>query len=96
MSWGFQLAADKPCLLCDARRFDGPGMLHAVRIKDGKASFSNTYVQTSRLKQERRAGHPLFMTVIFPLGAARLHGIVWHYLQSSSWEVLKAGCDRSF
>ena len=34
-------------------RFDGDGMLHAVRIKAGKASYSNAYVQTSLLKQEK-------------------------------------------
>jgi carotenoid cleavage dioxygenase-like enzyme len=38
-------------------------MLHAVRIKDGKAAFSNAYVQTSKLKQEKKAGRPLFLTV---------------------------------
>ena len=44
-------------------RFDGDGMLHAVRIKDGKAAYSNAYVQTSRFKQERKAGRPLFFRV---------------------------------
>ncbi len=44
-------------------RFDGDGMLHAVRIKDGKASYSNAYVQTSKYKQEKKAGRPLFFTV---------------------------------
>ena len=42
-----------------SRRFDGDGMLHAVRIKAGKASYSNAYVQTSLLKQEKKAGKPL-------------------------------------
>lgn len=41
------------------RRFDGDGMLHAVRIKAGKASYSNAYVQTSLLKQEKKSGKPL-------------------------------------
>ena len=44
-------------------RFDGDGMLHAVRIKDGKAAYSNAYVQTSRFKQERKAGRPLIFRV---------------------------------
>ncbi len=34
-------------------------MLHAVRIKAGKASYSNAYVQTSLMKQEKKAGKPL-------------------------------------
>ena len=38
-------------------------MLHAVRIKDGKAAYSNAYVQTSKYKQEKKAGRPLFFTV---------------------------------
>ncbi|CAI5494865.1 unnamed protein product [Closterium sp. Naga37s-1] len=32
--------------------FDGDGMLHGVRIKDGKASYVNRWVRTSRLEQE--------------------------------------------
>ena len=46
-----------------AHRFDGDGMLHAVRIKGGQASYSNTYVNTAKLQAERRAGHPLVVTV---------------------------------
>ena len=38
-------------------------MLHAVRIAKGKASYSCAYVETSKLKQERRATRPLFPTV---------------------------------
>lgn len=34
-------------------------MLHAVRIKAGRASYSNAYVQTSLFKQEKKAGRPL-------------------------------------
>ncbi|CAI7768680.1 unnamed protein product [Closterium sp. NIES-54] len=32
--------------------FDGDGMLHGVRIKDGRASYVNRWVRTSRLEQE--------------------------------------------
>ena len=46
-------------------RFDGDGMLHAVRIKAGKASYSNAFVQTSLYKQERKAGKPLNLKVEF-------------------------------
>jgi carotenoid cleavage dioxygenase len=44
-------------------RFDGDGMLHAVRIKDGSASYCNHWVRTSRLAQEKEAGWPLFAKV---------------------------------
>ena len=38
-------------------------MLHAVRIKAGKAFYSNAYVQTSLFKQEKKAGRPLKLAV---------------------------------
>ena len=41
-------------------RFDGDGMVHAVRIKKGKAAYANSWVKTARLKQELRAGRALF------------------------------------
>jgi len=41
--------------------FDGDGMLHAVRIRKGNATYCNRYVETARLQQERRAGEPLFV-----------------------------------
>ncbi|GLC54223.1 hypothetical protein PLESTB_000836900 [Pleodorina starrii] len=41
--------------------FDGDGMLHLVRIRDGRASYCNRFVDTERLRQERAAGRPLFM-----------------------------------
>ncbi|CAL8463206.1 g2740 [Coccomyxa elongata] len=58
--------------------FDGDGMLHAVRIKDGKAAYSNAYVQTSRFKQEKKAGRPL----IFRLGVMEgIPGLLFYLLQ---------------
>ena len=41
------------------RRFDGHGMVHCVRIKDGSAAYCNRYVETSVLAQEQKAGRPL-------------------------------------
>ncbi len=35
-------------------------MTHAVRIKNGKASYGNRFIETERLKQEKKAGFPLF------------------------------------
>ncbi|XP_078435749.1 carotenoid 9,10(9',10')-cleavage dioxygenase-like [Wolffia australiana] len=43
--------------------FDGDGMIHAVRIKDGKASYVSRYVTTSRLKQEDFFGRAMFMKI---------------------------------
>ena len=39
---------------------NGDGMLHRVRLRDGRASLSTRYVQTEKLKLERAAGHALF------------------------------------
>ncbi len=44
-------------------RFDGDGMVHACRIKGGKASYSNRLVQTHRLKREVKQGFPLYLRV---------------------------------
>ena len=36
--------------------FDGDGMLHGVRIRDGKASYLNRYVRTEGFIEEMMAG----------------------------------------
>lgn len=35
------------------------GQIHAVRIKGGKATYSNRYVRTTKLIAEEEAGRPL-------------------------------------
>ncbi|MCC5988368.1 MAG: carotenoid oxygenase family protein [Pararhodobacter sp.] len=40
--------------------FDGDGMLHAVHIQGGKASYRNRYVLTEGLRAEREAGRALW------------------------------------
>lgn len=40
--------------------FGGDGMLHGVRIKDGKVSYRNRWVQTWAFKKEREAGRALW------------------------------------
>lgn len=40
--------------------FDGDGMVHALAIRDGKASYRNRFVQTAELKVERQAGRALW------------------------------------
>ncbi|KAG6421840.1 hypothetical protein SASPL_118399 [Salvia splendens] len=41
--------------------FDGDGMVHGVRIKNGKASYVSRFVKTSRLKQEEIYGRAKFV-----------------------------------
>ncbi|XP_056844738.1 carotenoid 9,10(9',10')-cleavage dioxygenase 1-like isoform X2 [Raphanus sativus] len=43
--------------------FDGDGMIHGVRIKDGKATYASRYVKTSRLKQEEFFGAAKLMKI---------------------------------
>lgn len=49
--------------------FDGDGMLHAIYLQDGKASYRNRYVQTHAYQYERAAGQPLWSGLLEPLQA---------------------------
>ncbi|MGH7823193.1 MAG: carotenoid oxygenase family protein, partial [Candidatus Binatia bacterium] len=40
--------------------FDGDGMIHAVRLRDGRASYRNRWVRSEGLMEERRAGKALY------------------------------------
>lgn len=40
--------------------FDGDGMIHAFRFRDGRASYRNRWVRTARFQLERAAGEGLF------------------------------------
>ncbi len=40
--------------------FDGDGMIHAVTLRDGRASYRNRYVRSVGLQAEQRAGRALF------------------------------------
>nr|WQF66836.1 carotenoid cleavage dioxygenase CCD4.3 [Verbascum giganteum] len=43
--------------------FDGDGMLHAVTISDGKATFCSRFVKTQKYTVEREVGGPIFLNV---------------------------------
>ncbi|XP_019426194.1 PREDICTED: carotenoid 9,10(9',10')-cleavage dioxygenase 1-like isoform X2 [Lupinus angustifolius] len=43
--------------------FDGDGMIHGLRIKDGKATYVSRFVRTSRLQQEEYFGSAKFMKI---------------------------------
>ena len=44
--------------------FDGDGMVHAITIEDGRASYRNRWVESEGLKEERKAGKPLYRGII--------------------------------
>ncbi|KAI3953335.1 hypothetical protein MKW98_006815 [Papaver atlanticum] len=68
-------------------QYDGDGMVHALRIKDGKATYASRYVRTSRLKQEEYFGGAKFVKVGDLEG---LFGVfmVGLYILRSKFEVL--------
>ena len=46
--------------------FDGDGMLHAVHLRDGTATYRNRWVRTAGFGEEVRAGEPLWTGIIEP------------------------------
>ncbi|NJM19501.1 MAG: 9-cis-epoxycarotenoid dioxygenase [Richelia sp. SM1_7_0] len=68
--------------------FDGDGMLHGVRISDGKASYRNRYVRTKGWQIEQEAGKALWSGLLEPPQMDNPHGgafknvantaLVWH------------------
>jgi len=72
--------------------FDGDGMVHAFRFRDGRASYRNRWVRTARFARERAAGESLFgglanmaggdprllQTLVAPQGYLRVRSSVPH------------------
>lgn len=71
----------------DYHWFDGDGMVHAVRIKNGEASYANRFVKTSRLHQERAAGFPLFLKFGDAVGLVGLFTMLMDSLKTK-WGLL--------
>ncbi len=52
--------------------FDGDGMLHGVRVQDGRASYRNRYVRTRGWQEEHRAGKALWTGMSEPPDVVRM------------------------
>ncbi len=76
--------------------FDGDGMLHGVRISNGKATYRNRYVQTKGYQIEKQAGKAVWSGLLEPPQMDNPHGsskntantaLVWHAGQLlATWE----------
>jgi carotenoid cleavage dioxygenase len=63
--------------------FDGDGMLHGVRLADGKASYRNRYIRTKKFVAEKKAGKSLAPSLLDPpTGGPPMNvantALVWH------------------
>lgn len=47
--------------------FDGDGMVHALALADGKASYRNRYVRTTDFRAEEEAGESLWTGILEPV-----------------------------
>jgi carotenoid cleavage dioxygenase-like enzyme len=54
--------------------FDGDGMIHAVELGGGAATYTNRYVRTKGLAAEREAGEPLWTGIEEPIDLANPGG----------------------
>ncbi len=54
--------------------FDGDGMLHAIRFREGRASYRNRMIRTRGLAEELRAGEPLWAGIIESAARSKREG----------------------
>ena len=47
--------------------FEGDGMIHGVRLRDGKASYRNRWVRTATWKEENKANQALYSSILDPI-----------------------------
>lgn len=69
--------------------FDGDGMMHAVRIKDGKASYKNRWVRTREFLIEEKEGKALWKGLEEPPDFNNPHGMMKN--RSNTSAVFHAG-----
>ncbi|GMH18223.1 hypothetical protein Nepgr_020064 [Nepenthes gracilis] len=62
--------------------FDGDGMVHGIRFKDGNATYCSRYVRTSRLSQEEFFGGAKFIKIGDIKGLYGLVTVIIHMLRA--------------
>ncbi|KAK4797941.1 hypothetical protein SAY86_030267 [Trapa natans] len=67
--------------------FDGDGMVHGLRIKNGSATYVSRYVRTSRLKQEEFFGCAKFVKVGDVKGHFGLLMIILQILRLGTYDI---------
>ncbi|MBV9928536.1 MAG: carotenoid oxygenase family protein [Acidobacteria bacterium] len=63
--------------------FEGDGMLHGVRVSDGRASYRNRYVRTAGWKAERAAGKALYPSFLDPLNVNALLRVLRNFVKGA-------------
>jgi carotenoid cleavage dioxygenase len=53
--------------------FDGDGMVHGVRLEDGRATFRSRWIETAGLREDRAAGHATYVGSQARPGAGKRH-----------------------
>lgn len=69
--------------------FDGDGMMHAIRVKNGKASYRNRWVRTREFLIEEKEGKALWKGLEEPPDFANPHGMMKN--RSNTSAVFHAG-----
>ena len=60
--------------------FEGDGMLHGVRIREGAASYRNRYIRTRGWQQEQSRGQSIYGSILDPLDMRLILRTSWNSL----------------
>lgn len=60
--------------------FEGDGMLHGVRIRDGAASYRNRYIRTRGWQKENSGGKSVYGSILDPLNVRAILQTSWNAL----------------
>ena len=86
--------------------FDGDGMVHALHLAEGRASYRNRFVLTAGLRAERRAGRALYGGLARPVPPWSARTAIrarsrtwptptWSATPAARWPCGRPGCPTS-